>query len=141
MPRVARVFAMGGISEQGARLVVRESTGLDFAQVDLLDKKLACRIPGLTPRKAGNLARHHAIGIDASAAYERAKANRADRFVSFFPDTDGVAVLQVRGPADQLLAAYNALDQAAKTAKTKGDDRTTGQVMCDDFVQLVTGFK
>lgn len=55
----------------------------------------------VTPRKAGNLARHYAIGIDANAAFERAKANRSDRFVSYFtdPDTDGVAILQVRGPA------------------------------------------
>ena len=141
MPRVAEVFATGGISEQAARLVVRESTGLDLDQVTRLDQKLAPRIPGLTARKAGDLARHFTIGIDAQAAYERAKANRADRFVSLFPDTDGVAVLQVRGPAELMLAAYNALDHAAKTAKTAGDPRTRGQVMCDEFVQRATGLK
>lgn len=141
MPRVATVFAAGGISEQAARLVVRESTGLDREQVTRLDKLLTCRISGLTPRKAGNLARHYAIGIDAEAAFERAKANRADRFVSYFTDTDGIAVLQVRGPAEQLLTAYNALDKAARTARTAGDNRTTGQVMCDEFVQRVTGLK
>ena len=97
MPRVAGVFAAGKISEQAARLVVRESTGLDLDQVTRLDHKLASRIPRLTARKAGDLARHHTIGIDPEAAFERANANRADRFVSLFPDTDGIAVLQVPG--------------------------------------------
>jgi hypothetical protein len=141
MPRVAAVFENGGISEQAARLVVRESTGLDRKRVARLDTKLGCRISGLTPRKAGNLARHYAIGIDALAAEEREKANRADRFVSLFSDTDGVAVVQVRGPAELMFAAYNALNRAAKAAKAKGDPRTRGQAMCDEFVQCVTGLK
>lgn len=69
MPHVAAVFAAGGISEQAARLVVRESTGLDREQVTRLDTLLDGRLVGLTPRKAGNLARHYAIGIDADAAF------------------------------------------------------------------------
>ncbi|MBC7594016.1 MAG: DUF222 domain-containing protein [Kineosporiaceae bacterium] len=141
MPHVAAVFTAGGISEQAARLVVRESTGLDREQVTRLDTLLDGLIVGLTPRKAGDLARHYAIGIDADAAFKRAKANRSDRFVSYFPDTDGVAVLQVRGPAEQLLAAYNSLGKAARTARAAGDNRTTGQVMCDEFAQRVTGLK
>ncbi|MDQ3156972.1 MAG: HNH endonuclease [Actinomycetota bacterium] len=141
MPQVAAVFAAAKVSEQAARLVVRESTGLDLDQVTRLDKRPACRISGLIARKAGDLARHYAIGIDADAAYQRATANRADRFVSLFSDTDGVAILQVRGPAEQMLAAFNALDHASKSAKTAGDDRTRGQVMCDEFVQRVTGLK
>ena len=40
-----------------------------------------------------------------------------------------------------MLAAYNTLAQAARTARAAGDTRTTGQVMCDEFVQRVTGLK
>ncbi|MDQ3156754.1 MAG: DUF222 domain-containing protein [Actinomycetota bacterium] len=139
MPKTAAVLAAGGISEPSARAVVRESTGLDTSQAGRLDNCLSGRLEGLTHRRAGALARHYAIEIDTVAATERAKANRADRFVSLFPDTDGVAVLQIRGPADQLQAAYNALAKAAATAKAAGDARTSGQVMCDEFVQRVTG--
>jgi len=139
MPNTARALEAGLFSEAAAKAVVRETTGLDTDQSSRLDNCLSGRLTGLTTRKAGALARHHAIEIDTVAATARATANRADRFVSLFPDTDGVAVLQIRGPAEQLQAAYNALAKAAATAKGADDTRTQGQVMCDEFVQRVTG--
>ncbi|MEO6473026.1 MAG: DUF222 domain-containing protein [Aeromicrobium sp.] len=126
LPEVAAVFAEGGISEQAARMVVAEATGLNADQAATLDSKIAPRLRGMTPRKAANLARHYVIGIDADAARQRAEANRKDRFVSMFPDRDGVAILQLRGPAEQLLAVYKSLDAAAATAKAAGDPRTRG---------------
>lgn len=141
MPRVAAVFAAGGISEPAAKSIVNESTGLTTKQTAALDRRLGARVAGLTPRKAGNLARQYAIGIDAAAAYERAKANRQDRFVSMFPDRDGVGVLQFRGPAEQLLTVYRSLEAIAATAKARGDTRTRGQVMFDEFVERATGQK
>lgn len=139
LPNVAATFAAGQISEQAARLVVNESTGLDAKQVAMLDEQLDGRLDGLTARKAGDLARRATIRIDASAAREREKANRADRHVSLFSDRDGNAILHARGPAEQMLAAYKALEAAAKTARASGDDRTRGQVMCDELIGRLTG--
>lgn len=139
MPRTAAVFAAGGISESAARSVVRESIGLDGEQVSRLDQRIADRLPGLTARKAAALARYATIEIDADAALKRAMRNRKDRFVSLFPESDGVAVLKVRGPAEQLLAAYNALDLVAQQQRAAGDTRKVGQIMCDVFVERVTG--
>ncbi|MEO6472659.1 MAG: DUF222 domain-containing protein, partial [Aeromicrobium sp.] len=139
LPLVAGVFASGGISEQAARNIVSEATGLDGAQAATLDGQLAPRLVGLTPGRARDLTREFVIGIDADAAYQRAVRNRRDRFVSLFPETDGVSVLHVRGPAEQLLAAYAALKSAAATARVAGDPRNRGQVMFDEFVQRVTG--
>ncbi len=141
MPKVAAVFAAGGISELAAKAIVNESTGLTAKQATALDGKLGARVSGLTPRKAANLARQYAIGIDAAAAYERAKANRKDRFVTFFPDKDGVATLHIRGPAEQLLSVRDRLAKVAATAKAAGDPRTRGQVMFDEFILRVTGQK
>ncbi len=141
MPKVAAVFAAGGISELAAKTIVNESTGLTAKQAAALDAKLGARVSGLTPRKAANLARQYAIGIDAAAAYERAKANRKDRFVSKFDDKDGVSVLQLRGPAEQVGSVYTRLDHAAASAKAAGDPRTRGQIMFDEFVARVTGQK
>ena len=128
LPRIASVFAAGGISEPAAKLIVKETTGLNLVQCATLDERLASRLSGLTARKAQQVARFCAISIDADAAYERAAANRLDRFVSLFGDRDGTAILQVRGPAEQLLAAYKTLDAAAVAAKAAGDPRTRGQV-------------
>ena len=59
--------------------------------------------------------------------------------MSLFPDRDGIAILQVRGPAELMLAAYKSLDASAKTAKAAGDTRSRGQAMCDEFVSRITG--
>lgn len=139
LPGVAGVFAAGGISEQAARAVVNETSGLSAKQAAALDRKISVRLDGITVRKAANLARTYAIGIDADAAYERAKANRKNTHVSFFGDIDGVGHLNIRGPAEQLLSVRNTLDAIAATAKTTGDPRTRGQVMFDEFMARITG--
>jgi hypothetical protein len=79
------------------------------------------------------------IRIDADAARERAEVNRADQRVSMFPDSDGVAHLHARGPAEQILAAHTALDQHARALRAAGDERTLGQIMTQTLVERVTG--
>ena len=141
LPLVARVFASGDISEPAARAVVREATGLDREQAVKFDRRIAIRLRGMTPRNAADLARSITISIDSQAAYERAEANRRDSFVSLFPDRDGVAVLQVRGRAEQMLAAFNALKKSASALLADGDPRTKGQIMIDTLVRRVTGLE
>src|SRR5665811_145781 len=113
MPQSTEVFRSGRISERTARAVVRETIGLTVEQITALDERLAPRLPGLTTFKASAAARHLTIEIDAKAAYERTKANRSDRFVSVFPEGDGVAILQVRGPAEQIVACLLYTSDAA----------------------------
>jgi len=141
LPGVAQVFASGGVSEPAARAVVREATGLDADQAVRFDRRVARLLPGLTPRKAADLARSVTISIDSQAALERAEANRRDSFVSLFPETDGIAVLQVRGPAEQMVAAFQALDRHAAAMRAGGDPRTQGQIMTSTLVERVTGLK
>ena len=139
MPQSTEVFRSGRISERTARAVVRETIGLTVEQITALDECLAPRLPGLTTFKASAAARHLTIEIDAKAAYERTKANRSDRFVSVFPEGDGVAILQVRGPAEQIVAAFDALNAHARAECAAGDGRTLGQLMSDTLVERVTG--
>src|SRR5690606_24674198 len=77
--------------------------------------------------------------LDADAAHQRAERNRADQRVTVEPETDGVAVLSVRGPAEQLTAAHQALETWARGLRGAGDGRTTGQIMCATLVERVTG--
>ncbi len=56
-----------------------------------------------------------------------------------FPDTDGIAILQVRGPAEQIVAAHTALDDWARALRADGDGRTVGQIMTQTLVERVTG--
>jgi len=139
IPRIAELFAAGLISEPVARAVVKESAALCPDDLAVLDGELATRLVGLTAFRAAMLTRHHVIRIDVEAARARAAANRADRRVSMFPETDGVAILHVRGPAEQIVATYNSLDSWAQGLRASGDERSTGEIMCHTLVERVTG--
>ena len=106
LPRVRELFAAGLISEPVVRAVVNESVSLAEDDSVVLDGEIADQLPGLTPVRARQLTARAVIRIDADAARERAQRNRADQRVSMFPDTDGIAILQVRGPAEQIVAAH-----------------------------------
>ena len=139
LPRVQELFAEGQVSEPVMRAVVNESVSLAVDDFVVLDGEIAPLLPGLTPRRAGQLTARAVIRIDADAARDRAERNRSDQRVSLFPDTDGVAILQVRGPAEQIVATHTALDQWARTLRADGDERTVGQIMTQTLVERVTG--
>ncbi|MDR7085656.1 hypothetical protein J2X11_000495 [Aeromicrobium panaciterrae] len=139
LPRVAELFSDGVIPQPVAQAVVNESVCLDVDDSIVFDGEIAPRLPGLTAKKAAKAARREVVRIDVEAARARAERNRADQRVSMFPDTDGVAILQVRGPAEQILASYNALDSWARGLRSAGDERTVGQIMAQTLVERVTG--
>ena len=139
LPRVKKLFLDGLVSEPVVRAVVKESVSLAADDFVVLDGEIADQLPGLTPIRAGQLTARAVIRIDADAARERATRNRADQRVSLFPDTDGVAHLHARGPAEQILAAHTALDDHARALRAAGDDRTLGQIMTQTLVERVTG--
>ncbi|MBC7594777.1 MAG: hypothetical protein H7288_12700 [Kineosporiaceae bacterium] len=156
MPKVAAVFAGGQISEFTAKSIVNESTGLTAKQAATLDRRLGARVAGLTPCKAGNLARQYAIGIDAAAAYERAKANRPVLIAGqgscrCFPTRTVSASCRFAArpippstscrEVPPLLSVYKSLEAVAAAAKSAGDTRTRGQVMFDEFVLRATSQK
>lgn len=139
LPKVLNLFRTGVISEATARAVVTETAPLHIDDMPIADGELAERIPGMTTVQAKHAAARIVISIDADAAHERARRNRADARVSLFPETDGVANLHVRGPAEQLLAAHKALDEWARGLRSTGDPRTSGQIMVETLVERVTG--
>jgi hypothetical protein len=139
LPLVAELFADGTIPQAVAQAVVNESVCLAVDDSVVFDGEIAPRLPGLTAKKAAKAARREVVRIDVEAARTRAERNRADQRVSVFPDTDGVAILQVRGAAEQILAAHNALDSWARGLRSAGDERTIGQIMAQTLVERVTG--
>jgi hypothetical protein len=141
LPNVFALFASGVISEQTARAVAHETTYLTDDDVMIADPVIAEKIPGMTTHQAKQATTRIVIGIDTEAANERAQANRADQRVTMTPESDGVASLHVRGPAEQILAAYQALDDWATGLRSTGDPRTRGQIMTQTLVERVTGLK
>lgn len=139
LPKTLALLEAGQISESVARAVVKKSEALSVDDFDVLDGEIAPVLPGLTHVRARAVTARAIIRIDAEAARIRAERNRADQRVSMFPDTDGVAILQIRGPAEQIVATYNSLDAYSRGLRSAGDDRTGGQIMCQTLVERVTG--
>ncbi len=139
LPSVAELFRAGDIPQAVAQAVVNEAVCLPTDDATILDFEIAPRLPGLTAKRAAKATARAVIRIDADAARARAERNRADQRVSMFREVDGVAILQVRGPAEQIVAAYNALDSWARGLRFAGDERTIGQIMTQTLVERVTG--
>ena len=133
------LFKTGVIPEPVARAVVRETDALDADDLIVADAEIAPQLPGLTPIRAGRAAARVVIQLDADAAHERAVKNRAGARVEMRSDPDGTAELWVRGPAEKITAAYQALDTWAVGLRSTGDPRTRGQIMVDTLVERVTG--
>jgi hypothetical protein len=141
MPQVFELFNTGVISEATARAVTHEVDSLGVDDVIIADAELAPKLAGMTMVEARHAAARVVISIDAEAAHVRASKNRADQRVSMFPEKDGVATLHVRGPAEQILAAFKALDNYATGLRATGDPRNRGQIMTQTLVERVTGLK
>ena len=139
LPQVFGLFRDGIIGESVARAVVRESESLDVDDFVVLDAEIAPRLPGLPHVKAAMATRRAVIRIDVEAARARAERNRADCRITLCPEPDGVAVLRVRGPAEQLTAVYDTLDAWAQGLRSTGDQRTGGQIMVQTLVERITG--
>lgn len=139
LPSVGAALRDGLISEPTVRAICREVTPLHLDDRIIFDGEIAEHLDGLTPGRAARLAREIVVSLDADAASERAEANRADQRVTLLPEEDGVAILMVRGPAEQMVAAHQALESWARGLRATGDPRTTGQIMCATLVERVTG--
>jgi hypothetical protein len=78
--------------------------------------------------------------IDPDRADERAARARDERSVVAENESDGVARLTARGPAEAVAAIMNDLDAAAAAAKAAGDARTSDQIRTDEaFHRLSRG--
>ncbi len=85
--------------------------------------------------------RREVIAVDPQAAEQRRRAGVQDRHVSR-PEAaepgggDGMAVMSLYGPSDDLAALYTAIDAAARRARDQGDQRTLDQLRSDTLTDL-----
>jgi hypothetical protein len=139
LPSVAAALKDGMISEPTVRAICRPVSGLSVDDLMLFDAEIAPRMPGLTPRRAGQLAERIVISLDADLAADRAKRRREDVRVNLTSHPDGLATLTVEGPAEQITAAHGALQSWALGLRSAGDERSLEQIMCATLVERVTG--
>jgi hypothetical protein len=139
LPHVAAGLRDGLISEPTARAICRAASTLSVDDLVVFDAEIAPKLPGLTPRRAGQLAERIVISLDADAAAERAQRRREDIRINLTAHPDGMATLMVEGPAEQLVAAHKALESWALGLRSAGDERPLETIMCQTLVERVTG--
>ncbi|WP_229052304.1 HNH endonuclease signature motif containing protein [Aeromicrobium sp. Leaf350] len=139
MPILRTAFGEGVVSEPVVRAIVRVVRTLDPATITLIDAALAGALAGLTPAQAADLVRELVVSHDVEAAAERERRARADQFVSYWAEPDGVGTLIVHGPAEQLVGIRQSLQAHADRLRARGDDRDRGQIMVNTLFERVTG--
>lgn len=139
LPRTTALLDAGEISELAARRVAENVLVLDDENRERVDAAVAERLPTVTARRAGDLARARAQELDADAAVKRNQRAVANRKVTLQPAVDGMCILHATLPLQDGVAVFATLTETAKTAKASGDQRTKGQVMADILTQRVTG--
>ena len=138
-PQTHALLRDGAISQSVAGAVCRETA---FASVDdqtRIDAEVAPVLADLSPRRAAREARRLVLLHDPHAAYERRVRAREDRAVRFSPELDAMASLTVYAPAEQLVGAFQRLDDQASARRADGDPRTVRQLMADLAVEALTG--
>jgi len=123
------------------RAIANATTGLSTDDLVVFDAEIAPKLPGLTPRRAGQLAERIVISLDPELAAETAEKHRKDVWVDLIAHAHGLATLSFTGRAEQLAPVYDTLRARAVGKKIETSDETTpmNQVMLDTLVERVTG--
>lgn len=139
LPRTTALLEAGEISEHAAQTVAANVLVLDDEDRERVDADLAERLPTVTARRAGDLARARAQELDPEAAVRRHQRAVADRRVSLQPAVDGMSILRTTLPVKDGVAILKTLTEAAKAATATGDPRTKGQLMADTLTARACG--
>src|SRR5690625_907678 len=142
LPHTLAALRRGDLSEWRATLLVRECICLSGPQRRAFDAELwqnPTELVGLGDRRLVALAKRVAYRIDPHSVVKRSARAERERHVSLRPAPDTMAYLTALLPVAQAVAAYGALDAAAKTSRAAGDERGRGQIMADTLVSRLTG--
>ena len=140
LPQVRGLLAAGRISERLAEAIVSQTSHLDPAQRQTVDKHLAdTGLEGMGFGKAEAAVKKVAYETDRVGYTARARKVRKDRRVTLRPAPDTMSVLSALLPVEQGVACLAALRKAADAATATGDGRSRDQVMADTVVERVTG--
>jgi hypothetical protein len=140
LPSVAAALKSGVISEPTVRAIAHPTQGLSKDDLVVFDAEIAPQLAGLTPRRGGELAERIVISLDPELAADQADKHRKDVRVDLIAESDGLATLNVLGPAEKLTAVHESLRARAMGKRVEGDETSSlDQLMFDALVERVTG--
>jgi Domain of unknown function (DUF222) len=138
-PRLLEACLDGRVSQPAAKHIVKACEALDSDQRRAIDADLAALATERTPGQLMKDAARRVASIDPSAADRRARKARADKNVRAIVNGDGTGTLIANLPVEQALACWQTLDHEARARRSDGDQRSIRELMCDLFVERLTG--
>lgn len=142
MPHTLAALRSGRLSPWRATVLVRETAHLPVQAREQVDAEICGepeRLDSLGTAALTARVKRRACELDPAAAADRARRAESERSVWVRPAPDTMTYVTALLPVAQGVGVYAALRAAAGAAKAGGDERSTGQVMADTFVQRVTG--
>jgi hypothetical protein len=139
MPDTHAALTRGEISEYRATLMVKETALLSRTHRRQVDAELAGRLAGLGDRAVAAEARRIGYRLDPGSVLRRTRGARGDRHVGLRPAPDTMTYLTGFLPVEQGVACQVALQRHADSLRSRGDQRSRGQIMADTLVERVTG--
>jgi hypothetical protein len=139
LPATLAELAAGRIDGYRARVIAEQTRPL--AQAPDLRRQVEAALLAKAPRQTATqlraAARKAVLAADPAGAAQRHQRARADRYVSPpCPESDGMASLPNRMPAEDAAALYTAIDAAARHLQTPGDGRSLDQLRADVLAGL-----
>ncbi|HEU0286097.1 MAG TPA: HNH endonuclease signature motif containing protein [Nocardioidaceae bacterium] len=139
LPQLLAACLDGQVSQAAAKHVVKACETLDREQRRELDGDLTELAVRLTPGQVKKAADRRVAAADPGAAIAKARKARAEKSIRAIVNGDGTGTLLATLPIEQAVASWQALDDEARGRRADGDERPIRALMCDLFVERVTG--
>jgi hypothetical protein len=138
-PHLLAACLDGKVSQPAAKIIVKECEVLTAEQRRAVDAELTELAMQRTLGQLRSDAARKVAAVDPDAAARRARLARANKHVRAIMNGDGTATLSAVLPAEQAVAAWQALDHTARGMRGDGDERSISHLMADLLVERVTG--
>jgi hypothetical protein len=138
-PELLAACLRGAVPQSTAKYVVKEVEVLEPDQRHAIDGELAELAKQLAPGQARKATARLVASTDPDAAAKRARQARAAKHVRTIVHADATGTVVADLPAEQAVACWQALDHQARSLRGEGDDRSIRELMCDLFVERLTG--
>ncbi len=138
-PELLAACLDGAVTQAAAKNVVKEAEVLEPDQRRAVDGELTELAKQLAPGQARKAAARLVASTDPDAAAKRAERARAAKQVRTIVHADATGTVAADLPAEQAVACWQALDHQARSLRSEGDDRSIRELMCDLFVERLTG--
>ncbi|MGW2094577.1 HNH endonuclease [Promicromonospora sukumoe] len=144
MPHTFAALQSGVLSPWRATLLVRETSHLSLEHRAMIDEEICgpehfAELARMGTRRLVARIKELAARRDVHACVKRNAKAVSERRVSVRPAPDLMVYLTALVPMAQGVQAYAQLKTHADALKAGGDERGTGQIMADTFIERVAG--